>query len=94
MRKSAGMGAATGAADPDLNPTATLHPSSTSGAGSAKMKILIPSIDVALLKSMLPMPSVALHFQRLTVLQLPVSDETLCHYLAFLLAQMLPFFSY
>lgn len=67
---------------------------SASSTSSAKVKVLIPTLDIAIMKSMLPLPCVALHWQRSTVLQLPVSDETLCHYLAYLLAHMVPFYLY
>jgi len=79
------------AVDPDHSSGVPLPAPS---ASSAKVKVLIPCLDVAVMKSMLPMPSLALHWQTVTVLQLPVSDETLCHYLAFLLAQQAPFFHY
>lgn len=82
--------------DPDLGPAATTNGAATtsSSASSAKVKVLLPGVDVAFMKSMLPLPSLALHFQQMTVLQVPMSDETLCHYLAFLFAQLSPFYKY
>lgn len=74
--------------------SASLGPASSSAPASAKAKLVLPPLDVSVVKSMLPLPSVAVHWQTHTVLQLPVSDETLCHYLAFSLAQVAPFFYY
>eukprot|EP01039_Chlorochromonas_danica_P003454 gene3454-3783_t len=84
--------------DPDLNhsATATANGAATtsSSASAAKVKVLLPGVDAAFMKSMLPLPSLALHWQQMTVLQVPMSDETLCHYLAFLFAQLSPFYKY
>ncbi len=70
----------------------------TSGASQApvqsafKLKILLPAIELVLAKAIVPYPALDIHFQSMNVMKLPMSDETLCYYLAWLLAEMMPIY--
>ena len=45
-----------------------------------------------LAKAIVPYPALDVHVQGMAVLKLPMSDETLCHYLAWLLAEFMPMY--
>ena len=57
-----------------------------------KLKMLIPGVDLILAKALVPYPAVDVHLQGVNVLKLPVSDETLCYYLAWMLAELMPIY--
>lgn len=66
--------------------------SSSGSLSSFKVKALIPAIEVVLAKALVPYPALDLHIQGLAVLKVPMSDETLCHYLAWMLAEYMPLY--
>ena len=66
----------------------------TGGSLSAyKLKAFLPAFEMIVAKALVPYPSVDVHIQGLNVLNLPMSDETLCHYLAWFLAEYFPMFT-
>lgn len=57
---------------------------------SFKVKACIPAVEFVLTKALVPYPALDLHVQGMAVLKVPMSDETLCHYLAWILAVFMP----
>lgn len=57
-----------------------------------KLKVLLPAMELVLAKAIVPYPALDVHVQGMAVLKLPMSDETLCHYLAWLLADFMPMY--
>eukprot|EP01031_Cornospumella_fuschlensis_P041697 gene41697-50890_t len=73
--------------DPDLAPSAP-------SLAQCRCRAVLPALSVTLLKTVQPLPSLQVMFGKLTVLQIPMSDETLCYYLAYVLAQNMPLYTY
>jgi hypothetical protein len=57
-----------------------------------KVKLLVPALELMLAKAIVPYPALDMHVQGINVLKLPMSDETLCYYLAWLLAEFMPIY--
>ncbi len=57
-----------------------------------KLKMVIPGVELVLAKALHPYPSLDVHLQGMALMKLPMSDETLCHYLAWLLAEIMPIY--
>jgi hypothetical protein len=66
--------------------------SSTTPQSAFKLKLLIPAIELVLAKAVVPYPALDVHIQSMNVMKLPMSDETLCYYLAWVLTEMMPIY--
>jgi hypothetical protein len=55
-----------------------------------KAKVLVPGIEIVVAKASVPFPALDVHVQGMAVLKIPMSDETLCYYLAWLLSKAMP----
>lgn len=55
-----------------------------------KVKALVPGVEVLVAKVSNPYPAIELNIQGMCVLKVPMTDETLCHYLAWILAEIMP----
>lgn len=80
---------------PGTSSTATTSSSLGGGVSagplaSFKVKACIPAVEFVLTKALVPYPALDLHVQGMAVLKIPMSDETLCHYLAWILAVFMP----
>lgn len=73
----------------DDSAASTLTATATS-LSSFKIKALIPAVEIVVAKALVPYPALDVHVQGMAVLKIPMSDETLCHYLAWLLAEYCP----
>jgi hypothetical protein len=84
-----GQGATGSARLRDDSAASTLTATATS-LSSFKIKALIPAVEIVVAKALVPYPALDVHVQGMAVLKIPMSDETLCHYLAWLLAEYCP----
>ena len=74
--------------------SSTVGGSHSNGNSSSpfKVKFLVPSLELVVTKTSMPYPSLDVHLQGMALMKLPMSDETLCHYLAWTLSELMPIY--